>query len=171
MQQPSFAVFQRKCPANGRTIAEVVSRWFPTTAARVRARVWSSGICDGQTGAGQFFSEYFGFPAYLHSTKFSIIKITETWTIGQSVADVPSGPCMNPTSSMRINWKKFLATWPLSAVNVFVGTNSFCSYSHLRCRGYVIRKLFVKLRVVDEALWVAGRGKASHINYHVLLSL
>jgi hypothetical protein len=29
----------------GRAIAQAVSRWLPTAAARVRARVWSSGIC------------------------------------------------------------------------------------------------------------------------------
>jgi hypothetical protein len=39
----------------------VVSLWFPTAAARVRSRVWSSGICGGQSGAGQVFSEYFSF--------------------------------------------------------------------------------------------------------------
>jgi hypothetical protein len=35
----------------GRAIAQVVSRWLPTAAARVRSRVWSSGICGGQSGA------------------------------------------------------------------------------------------------------------------------
>jgi hypothetical protein len=32
-------------------VAEAVSRWLPTAAARVRTRVWSSGICVGQSGA------------------------------------------------------------------------------------------------------------------------
>jgi hypothetical protein len=36
----------------GRAIAQAVSRWLPTAAARVRARVWSCGICGGQSGAG-----------------------------------------------------------------------------------------------------------------------
>jgi hypothetical protein len=31
----------------GRAIAQASSRWLPTAAARVRARVWSSGICGG----------------------------------------------------------------------------------------------------------------------------
>jgi hypothetical protein len=35
----------------GLAIAQAVSRWLPTAAARVRARVWSCGICDGQSGA------------------------------------------------------------------------------------------------------------------------
>jgi hypothetical protein len=46
----------------GRAIAQAVSRWLPTAAARVRARVWSCGICGGQVALGQVFSEYFGFP-------------------------------------------------------------------------------------------------------------
>jgi hypothetical protein len=29
-------------------LAQVVSSWLPTAAARVRVRVWSSGICGGQ---------------------------------------------------------------------------------------------------------------------------
>jgi hypothetical protein len=39
----------------GRAIAQAVSRWLPTAAARVRARVWSSAICGGQSGAGAGF--------------------------------------------------------------------------------------------------------------------
>jgi hypothetical protein len=35
--------------------SQAVSRWLPTAAARVRARVWSSGICGGQNGAGAGF--------------------------------------------------------------------------------------------------------------------
>jgi hypothetical protein len=31
-------------------IAQAVSRWLPTAAARVRARVRSCGICGGQSG-------------------------------------------------------------------------------------------------------------------------
>jgi hypothetical protein len=34
-----------------RAIAQAVSRWLPTAATRVQTRVWSSGICDGQSGA------------------------------------------------------------------------------------------------------------------------
>jgi hypothetical protein len=48
----------------GRAIAEAVSRWLPTAATRVQSRVWSSGICGGQIGAGQVFSEYFDFPCH-----------------------------------------------------------------------------------------------------------
>jgi hypothetical protein len=36
----------------GRAIAEAVSRWHPTAAARVQSRAWSSAICGGQSGVG-----------------------------------------------------------------------------------------------------------------------
>jgi hypothetical protein len=49
-------------PLEGRAIAQAVSRWIPTAAARVRSRVWSSLISGGQSGAGKVSSEYFGFP-------------------------------------------------------------------------------------------------------------
>jgi hypothetical protein len=53
--------------SSGRAIAEAVSRWPPTAAARVRARVWPSG-------AG--FLRVLRFPLPIHSTKFSILTIT-----------------------------------------------------------------------------------------------
>jgi hypothetical protein len=46
----------------GRAIAEAVSRWLPTTAARVRARVWQVRFVVDEEASGQVFSEYFGFP-------------------------------------------------------------------------------------------------------------
>jgi hypothetical protein len=49
-------------PKIGRAIAQAVSRWLPTAAARVRARVWSSGICGGQSGAGGGFLRVLRFP-------------------------------------------------------------------------------------------------------------
>jgi hypothetical protein len=46
----------------GLAIVQTVSRWFPTAAARVRARVWTVGICGGQSGAGVGFLRVLGFP-------------------------------------------------------------------------------------------------------------
>jgi hypothetical protein len=46
----------------GRAIAQAVSCWLPTAAGRVRARVWSSGICGGQSGAGAGFLRVLWFP-------------------------------------------------------------------------------------------------------------
>jgi hypothetical protein len=48
--------------AVGRAIAQGVSRWLPTAAARVRSRVWLSGICSGQSGAGAGFLRVLRFP-------------------------------------------------------------------------------------------------------------
>jgi hypothetical protein len=48
--------------AEGGAIAQAVSRWLPTAAARVRARVWSCGICGGQSGAGAGFLQVVRFP-------------------------------------------------------------------------------------------------------------
>jgi hypothetical protein len=47
---------------SGRAIAEAVSRWLPNAAARVQSRVWSSGICGGQCGAGAGFLRVLRFP-------------------------------------------------------------------------------------------------------------
>jgi hypothetical protein len=60
---------------SGRAIAEAVSRWLPTTAARVRARVWQVGFLVDKVASGHVFSEYFGFPSQnpFHCTSFSII--------------------------------------------------------------------------------------------------
>jgi hypothetical protein len=41
---------------------EAVSRWLPTSAARVRARVWSSVSYGGQSGAGAGFLRVLRFP-------------------------------------------------------------------------------------------------------------
>jgi hypothetical protein len=54
--------------AVGRTIAQAVSRWLPTAAARVRARSGHVGFVVDKVTLGQVFSEYFGFPASHHST-------------------------------------------------------------------------------------------------------
>jgi hypothetical protein len=42
----------------GRAVAQAVSRWLPTAAARVRSRVWSSGICGGESGVGASFLRF-----------------------------------------------------------------------------------------------------------------
>jgi hypothetical protein len=46
----------------GRAIGQAVSRWLPPAAAWVRARVWSCGICGGQSGAGVGFLRVLRFP-------------------------------------------------------------------------------------------------------------
>jgi hypothetical protein len=46
----------------GRAIAQAVSQWLPAMVARFRARVWSSGIRGGQSGAGASFFSVLRFP-------------------------------------------------------------------------------------------------------------
>jgi hypothetical protein len=45
-----------------RTVGQSVSRWIPTTVARILGQVNLCGICGGLRGNGLVFSEYFGFP-------------------------------------------------------------------------------------------------------------
>jgi hypothetical protein len=67
--RPSLINIGVKCavfcyvPHEGRAITQEISRWLPT--ARVRPRVWSSGICGGQSGAGAPNTSV--SPANLHS--------------------------------------------------------------------------------------------------------
>jgi hypothetical protein len=82
----------------GRAIAQAVSRWLPTAAARVRARVWSCGICGGQVSLGQVFSQYFGFPwqSSFHQLLHNHPRLSSgACTIGQKWPSVPSG--LSPT--------------------------------------------------------------------------
>jgi hypothetical protein len=46
----------------GRAVAQAISRWLPTAAARVRSLVWQVGFVVEKVALGQVFSEYFGFP-------------------------------------------------------------------------------------------------------------
>jgi hypothetical protein len=46
----------------GHGIAQAVSRWLPYAADRVRAPVWSSGICGRQSDAGADFLRVPRFP-------------------------------------------------------------------------------------------------------------
>jgi hypothetical protein len=82
----------------GRAISQAVSRWLPTAEARVRARVWSCGICGGQSGAGVGFLRLLRFPLPMfippiapQSPSFTI------WVLYNrpEVAAVPSG--LSPT--------------------------------------------------------------------------
>jgi hypothetical protein len=47
--------------AKGRTVAQAVSRWLPTAAARVRVRA-ACGVCGGQSGIGAGFLRVLRFP-------------------------------------------------------------------------------------------------------------
>jgi hypothetical protein len=62
----------------GRAVAQAVSRWLPTAAARVRARA-ACGICGGQSGSGSGFLRVLRFSPANHSANFSTIIITRGW--------------------------------------------------------------------------------------------
>jgi hypothetical protein len=47
--------------AYSRAVAQAVSRWLPTAAARVRVRT-ACGVCGRRSDTGQVFSEFFCFP-------------------------------------------------------------------------------------------------------------
>jgi hypothetical protein len=53
--KPRVQVTNTRDKFEGRAIAEAVSSWLPTAAARVQSRVWSSGICGGPSGVGAGF--------------------------------------------------------------------------------------------------------------------
>jgi hypothetical protein len=81
----------------GRAIAQAVSRWLPTAAARVRARVWLCGICGRQNGAGAFPLPILSPPIAPQSPS-SII-----WGLYNrpEVAAVPSGLSPTPLNKIR----------------------------------------------------------------------
>jgi hypothetical protein len=81
-------------------VDQAVSRWLPAAAARVRARVWSIGICCGQSGTG-------------------------AGTIGQLVADVPSGPSLDSTHPLcELKWIGHRAWGVTSQFSIFVSRRS-----------------------------------------------
>jgi hypothetical protein len=76
----------------GRAIAQAVSHRLPTAAARVRAQFKLCGICGGQSGTEAGFLRVLRFPLPIlippsapHSSS------SGAGTVGQLVADVPSG--------------------------------------------------------------------------------
>jgi hypothetical protein len=85
-------------------MAQAVSRRLPTAEARGRAQVKSCGICGGGTGTGQVFSEYFGFPCQFSFNRLLRIHydlLSGAGTIGQLVADVPSGLSLTPPQQTK----------------------------------------------------------------------
>jgi hypothetical protein len=78
----------------GRAIAQAVSRWLPTAAARVRAQVWSCGVCGGQSGAGARFLRVLRFPLPIFIPPISPQSPSSNiwgWYSRPVVATVPSG--------------------------------------------------------------------------------
>jgi hypothetical protein len=78
----------------GHDIAQAVIRRFPTAATRVRARVWSCGICGEQSGTGAGFLRVLWFPVPIRIPSIApviIIIIIWGWYNRPVVAALPSG--------------------------------------------------------------------------------
>jgi hypothetical protein len=88
----------------GRAIAQAVSRWLPTAAARVRARVWACGICGGQSGSGVGFLRVLWFPLSIFSppnAPQSPPSIIWGWNNRPVVAAVVSGLSLTPLITVK----------------------------------------------------------------------
>jgi hypothetical protein len=80
-------------------IAQAVSRWISTAAARVQPRVKSCGICGGQsdTGAGFLRVLRFSLPIFIPPiAPQSPPSIIRGWYNRPVVAAVPSGLSLTP---------------------------------------------------------------------------
>jgi hypothetical protein len=100
---PNYQTFVTVTWNLGRLIAQAVSRRLPTAVARVPARVGDMGFVMDKVVLGQVFSEHFGF-----SCQFSFHRLlhthhlsSRTGTIGQFVADVPSGFSLTPPQETK----------------------------------------------------------------------
>jgi hypothetical protein len=85
----------------GRAITQAVSTRLPTAAARVRCRVWSCGICGGQSGTEAGFLWVLRFPLPIFIPPTAPHSSSRAGTTGQTVADVPSGLGLTPTPKKR----------------------------------------------------------------------
>jgi hypothetical protein len=84
----------------GCAIAQAVSRWLPTASARV----WSSGICGGQRGAGVGFLRVLRFPLpkpFIPPNSLSS-QSPGLGTIGQEWPTWRVGPVWTPPPTMQI---------------------------------------------------------------------
>jgi hypothetical protein len=65
--------------SKGCAVAQAVSRWIPTAAARVRVRAGMGGLWWTKRHWDRFPPSTSVFPANYHSTNFSIIIIAQSW--------------------------------------------------------------------------------------------
>jgi hypothetical protein len=95
-------------------IAQAISRWLPTAAARVRAQVRSCGICGGQSGTGACFLRVFRFPLPIlipptarHSS--IIWCLYNTVSSGRRTKWTQSHPTTrNLKKKLSISWKRWV---------------------------------------------------------------
>jgi hypothetical protein len=83
----------------GRAIAQAVSRWLPTAAASIRARVKLCGICCVQSGTGAGFLQVLRFPLPILIPPIapqSLSFIIWGWYNRPVMTTVPSGLSFTP---------------------------------------------------------------------------
>jgi hypothetical protein len=106
----------------GQAIDQVVSRWLPTSPARVRARVRSCGICSGQNDTGLGFLLVLWFPLPILILPMAPLPILILPIAPQSPSCIDWG-CYNMLimaavpSGLSLTWlriKKVRAGWPRS---------------------------------------------------------
>jgi hypothetical protein len=91
----------------GRAIAQAVSRWLPTTVARVLARVLSSRICGGESGTGADFLRVLRFPLPILIPPIALLSPSSIiWGCYNRpvVAAVPSGLSLTPLKIIKNRW-------------------------------------------------------------------
>jgi hypothetical protein len=98
----------------GRAIGQAVTCRLPTAAARVRTQVMSSGICGEQSGTEVGFLGLLRFPLsiLILSTAPHSSSSSAAGTIGQLVADVPSGLSLAPPKETKKNY--IVTDWSVS---------------------------------------------------------
>jgi hypothetical protein len=88
----------------GRAVAQAVSRWLPTAAARIRVRA-ACGACGEQSGTGAGFLRVLPFPLPIIPPIPPSSYLPRAGTVGLLVAAVPSGPNWTPPPTIPIKKK------------------------------------------------------------------
>jgi hypothetical protein len=91
---------------NSLAVAQAVSPWLPTAAARLHVRT-ACGVCGGQSGIGGRFSQSTSVSPANHSTNFSIIII------------ITRGWHNTPISGRRVEWVQLDSTPHYTNFNFF----------------------------------------------------
>jgi hypothetical protein len=133
----------------GRAVAQPVSRWLPTAAARVRVRA-ACGICGGQSGTEAGFLRVLRFPLPIIPSISASSESPGADKIGLLVAAVPSGPNWTPPPNIPI--KKNLSISLSVALQIFFGTWPLFQ--------------FLNLYTVGRTPWTGDRSVARPLPTH-----